>query len=467
MRKGSITIFFALILSMIIVLICASMESVKMMCARTQIANGADVGMYSLFAQYDRYLLDTYGLFYVDASYGTDDLQMSRAYRTVERYMIPILEQDHLDLSIASGGITSFVLATDQTGQPFRDQAVTYMRDAFGSQGVHFLVDKIRGDAAEIRRQEETGWMLEAQDLMARYDEEMARAGNESAQAEIVRQGEVLAETPGNPGVDPIDMIREIWGMGILDLVIADQALLSDREIDTGQLVSQRSLEEGMGALTPASVPDTAGEKVLFQEYMMQNCGTYCNPSEAGGLRYQVEYSLGRTGSDRGNLERVASRLLAIRESDNFALLCADPQKRAQSAALAADIASGSLIPPSVEVVEMALLCSCDVIPGAVPAMTLCLEIWLPDLLAECAVERPQGGMGLDYEDYLRALLFLGSEEDNVMGCMDMIEADVRGQRGREGFRMDCCLEAMEVGVDVGVGREKIYTVIHRYGYDL
>ncbi len=53
------------------------------------------------------------------------------------------------------------------------------------------------------------------------------------------------------------------------------------------------------------------------------------------------------------------------------------------------------------------------------------------------------------------------------MGCMDMIEADVRGQRGREGFRMDCCLEAMEVGVDVGVGREKIYTVIHRYGYDL
>lgn len=483
MRKGSITIFFALILSMIIVLICASMESVKMMCARTQIANGADVGMYSLFAQYDRYLLDTYGLFYVDASYGTDDLQMSRAYRTVERYMMPILEQDHLDLSIASGGITSFVLATDQTGQPFRDQAVTYMRDAFGSQGVHFLVDKIRGDAAEIRRQEETGWMLEAQDLMARYDEEMARAGNESAQAEIVRQGEALAETPGNPVVDPIDMIREIWGMGILDLVIADQALLSDREIDTGQLVSQRSLEEGMGALTPASVPDTAGEKVLFQEYMMQNCGTYCNPSEAGGLRYQVEYSLGRTGSDRENLERVASRLLAIRESDNFALLCADPQKRAQSAALAADIASGSLIPPSVEAVEMALLCCWSFAEsildvkalfdgGRVPLVKdpgswdLPLER-LPDLLAECAVERPQGGKGLDYEDYLRALLFLGSEEDNVMGCMDMIEADVRGQRGREGFRMDCCLEAMEVGVDVGVGREKIHTVIHRYGYDL
>lgn len=325
--------------------------------------------------------------------------------------------------------------------------------------------------------------MLEAQDLMGRYDEEMARAVNESAQAEAVRQGEVLAENPGIPVGDLIDMIREIWRMGILDLVITDQALLSDRELDTGKLASQRNLEKGMGALMPASVPGTEGETVLFQEYMIQNCGTYRNPSETGGLRYQVEYSLGRTGSDRENLERVASRLLAIREGDNFALLCADPQKRAQSAALAADIASGYLIPPSVEVVEMALL-RCwsfgesilDIKAlfdgGRVPLVKdpgswdLPLER-LPDLLAECAGQRPQGGSGLDYKDYLRALLFLGAEEDNVMGCMDMIEADVRRQRGREGFRMDCCLGAMEVGVDVGVGRERVYTVIHRYGYDL
>ena len=86
---------------MIIVLVCTSIESVKMMCARTQIANSADVGMYSLFAQYDRYLLDRYGLFYLDASYGADGLQLGRAYRTVEAYMDPILDQGHLDLTIA------------------------------------------------------------------------------------------------------------------------------------------------------------------------------------------------------------------------------------------------------------------------------------------------------------------------------------------------------------------------------
>ena len=48
-----------------------------------------------------------------------------------------------------------------------------------------------------------------------------------------------------------------------------------------------------------------------------------------------------------------------------------------------------------------------------------------------------------------------------------MIEADIRNQQGRENFRMDCCLDAMEVEIDVRVNRTRTYTVLHQYGYDL
>ena len=63
LKKGSITIFLALILSLILSLVCASIESVRMAAARTQIINSMDIGLYSLFGQYDRNLLEDYDLF--------------------------------------------------------------------------------------------------------------------------------------------------------------------------------------------------------------------------------------------------------------------------------------------------------------------------------------------------------------------------------------------------------------------
>ena len=89
-------------------------------------------------------------------------------------------------------------------------------------------------------------------------------------------------------------------------------------------------------------------------------------------------------------------------------------------------------------------------------------------MINELTVQRSDGDeQGLNYEDYLRALLFLESADSKIMGSMDMIEADIRNQQGRENFRMDCCLDAMEVEIDVRVNRTRTYTVLHQYGYDL
>lgn len=484
MRKGSITVFFALVLSIVIVLICTSIESVKMMCARTQIANGAEVGMYSLFAQYDRYLLEQYNLFYVDASYGTGELRMSQIYRTVEEYMDPILQQNYLDLSICSGGITSFELAADHHGQPFYGQAVSYMKDTLGSQGVQLLLEKIQKNTGDIEAQQNAKSQAEDTNSMASYDDEMARAGNESAQAEAQMQGEGMAEVPDVQVENPIDTIREIQRMGILELVISDQTALSDREIDTGQMVSHRDLEQGMGVLSSASTQSSAADKVLFQEYIMRKCGTYVHPSDGNGLKYQAEYIIGRSGSDKENLKKVANRLLLIREGVNFAHLYTDPAKRAQSAALAAAIASGFLVPPAAGVIEMVLLLCWSFGESVLDVRALFdgnrvpllknAQNWnlslenLPNLLGELSVSRPGGEeQGLDYEDYLRALLFLESEDNKIMGSMDMIEGDIRNRPGRENFRLDCCLEAMEVEIDVQVNRSRTYTVLNQYGYNL
>lgn len=484
MRKGSITVFFALILSIIIVLICTATESVKMMCARTQIANGADVGMYSLFAQYDRDLLERYHLFYLDAAYGTGTLQMSEAYQTVEAYMEPILHQNYLDLSIASGGITSFVLATDCDGRPFFNQAVAHMRDALNHSEIPFLAKKVLEDSKEAAHWQEEGKQIESCHFLAAYEEEMARAGNESAQAEaeLPRPEEIPTETVvENPIENPIDTIREMQNRGILDLVFADSSVLSGQEADVSQFLSSRDLEQGMGILYPAATQSSVREKVLFQEYLMQNLGMYLQPS-GSALKYQTEYILGKSHSDKTNLERAAQRLLWIREGVNFTFLYADPQKRAQSAALAAAIASGFRVAPSVEVIERALLFCWAfgesvlevkaLFDGNQVPKTKNPQNWilplenLSNLPIELSVQQPGGEeSGMSYGDYLRALLYLEPEGQQVMGSMDLIEADIRSQPGRQNFRLDCCLEAMEAAVDVEVNQTRSYTVLHRYGY--
>ena len=45
-KKGSVTVFLTLSLSLLLSLICASIESVRMASARTQILNGMDIGLY-------------------------------------------------------------------------------------------------------------------------------------------------------------------------------------------------------------------------------------------------------------------------------------------------------------------------------------------------------------------------------------------------------------------------------------
>lgn len=55
-ERGSITLFLALILSLLLSLVCTSIESVRMASARTQILNSMDIGLYSVFGQYDNFL---------------------------------------------------------------------------------------------------------------------------------------------------------------------------------------------------------------------------------------------------------------------------------------------------------------------------------------------------------------------------------------------------------------------------
>lgn len=337
-RKGSITVFLALILSLMLSLVCTSIESVRMAAARTQILNSMDIGLYSLFGQYDKMLLEKYDLFGLDGSCGGGELKMGAVYDNMESYIKPVLKQNSQKLSLEQGGFTGYRLLTDESGEVFYQQIVRYMKETLGSQGIQLLLQKMQDSGTKTKEAEARGELAEQGNALQSYESEMnAAAQNSRAAAEAAKKQEESGESSGisqppvsppdppQKVVNPISVIRRIRKMGILELVIPAGGGVSEKETDKGNLVSGRELQQGMPMFGAVNAEDSYTAGILYQQYLMNKLGNYRKPS-SDGLSYQIEYILGGKTSDLANLKSVAKRLLLIREGVNFACLAADTE---------------------------------------------------------------------------------------------------------------------------------------------
>lgn len=340
-KKGSITIFLALILSLVLSLVCASIESVRMAAARTQILNSMDIGLYSLFGQYDRTLLEDYELFALYAG-GKEELDMASVYDDFQTYMKPVLKQNSQKLELLQGGFNGYQLLSDGKGEIFYQQAVQYMRETLGSQGVQTLLGKLKDQEKKTEDAEKKGEQAENKGTLDSYDSAITDAAQKSEEAkkeqeQQKKQGDFSDAGNGDDftgGVDesvenPIPIIRRVRKMGLLDLVVPSERGISDAITDRKSLTSGRKLQTGLMLDTDIRSDNSYTSGILFGQYLLKKLGNYRRPA-AAGLNYQVEYILGGKNSDRENLKSVAGKLLVIRQGGNMAYLLSDGGKRIQ-----------------------------------------------------------------------------------------------------------------------------------------
>lgn len=482
-RRGSITVFLSLMLSLMVSLVCTSIVSVRMAAARVQILNGMDIGLYSLFGQYDRKLLEDYELFALDGSGGGGELKLAAVYDELVSYMEPVLKQNSQKLSLEGGGFTGYRLLTDEGGKAFFQQIVSYMKETLGSQGIQLLLGRMQERENKVKHAEEEGKRAEGGGTLESYDsavDQAAQASREAA-AESENSGEAPVQPPAaRPVENPITVIRRIMKMGILELVIPPGSEISSKTTDKGGLVSGRTLQTGLPVPDGLECDDSYTAKLLFQQYLMTRLGNFRKPS-AGGLSYQIEYILGGKQEDMDNLKAVAKKLLLVREGVNFACLAADSSKRAQAEALALAIASGFLIPPAASAITAALLFCWSFAEsildvrelfdgGKVPLVKsgadwqLSLEN-LPHLLEGLDSVRRSSDNGMSYEDYLQIFMIAAGKDRKVMRAMDMVELTVRTAGGRPDFRLDSCITSIEASADVQANEMKTFTVTRQYCY--
>lgn len=493
-KRGSITLFLTLMLSLLLSLVSTSIQSVQMAAARTQILNGMDIGLYSLFGQYDKNLLEKYELFAVDGSFGGGSLDMAGVYDNLEFYMKPVLKQNSQKLSVKQGGFSGYRLLTDEDGEIFYSQIVSYMQETLGSQGIQLLLDRMSDRDRKTQEADQKANEVENKGSLSQYDSEMNQASSKSQQAaeEAAKRqeeqgGDFQAPSPdfqspsSEPVKNPITVIKRIMKMGVLELVLPSGKGISTAQIEKGNLVSVRELQKGM-QMPDGFLPDESySGAVLFQQYLISKLGNYTKPSK-NSLAYQMEYIYAGKNSDLDNLKSVASRLLFLREGVNFACLLGDSVKRSQAQALATAIAAGFLIPPAATVIESALLLCWafaesildvrELFDGGKIPLVKTGEEWqislenLPELMNGLDSMRKKHEQGMNYEDYLQVLLLSSKRGQKIWRSMDMIEDTIRKSDGRPAFCLDSCITAIEASVDVEANRRKTFHVTRQYCYE-
>ncbi len=249
-----------------------------------------------------------------------------------------------------------------------------------------------------------------------------------------------------------LEQVKELVQNGLAELVLPADMQVSAGVFAVDSLPSR--MASGSSLRTPGPV-----ERVLLHEY----CGHFFVNALSGEkkpLQYEMEYLLGGKSSDRENLEEVMGQLLLIRQGLNLIHILSDSAKRNEARGLAAAIVGVTGLAPLVEIMACFIMVVWAAGEAVMDLRTLFaggkVPLWknrdewklsLEGLLnmgkdAACPGQQETDG-GLDYENYLKLLLFLDGHQELQLRMMDLM--DINLQREEDGFTVMKCVYRMKI----------------------
>lgn len=476
-QKGVITVYLALTLAVLLSLIAASVEAVRENTLRFQTECAMDAALYSVFAEYNRTLLNDYDLFYIDTTYGTKQGSYEFTEQRLLKYMQYNLEpqkdlilpgfRDFLGLSANAAVTKKASLASDYDCMVLKQQALAYMQDKIGIPILEKIAENVRIVEEENLEEGKAEERLTVQDQIDSYDNQKVLAGDDEwVEIEVD---------------NPADAVNSQRGSGALYLVTQDSGGISGTQVSVDGYVSKRELRQGEGLPPGEKEADGSLSELLFGEYILEKCGDYTEPKENGRLKYQVEYILAGKNSDLDNLKWVVDRLLILRETANYLYLMMDAEKNAEAEAMAAGVSAVAMIPELKDLIKQALLFAWAYAESVNDVKILLEKGHIPlqkkaddwkmsitDMLhyKSCLTSGDGSDSGMNYQDYLRVFLALSKKKEKAVRLGDVIEMDIRKSSSSPFFRLDYCVGSMEVEAAVSSSYGYEYTIRRRYGYE-
>lgn len=477
-----LTVYLTLTLTIVLSLYLALIESARQNAFFLETECVTDVGLNSALAEYHRELLDQYNLFAVDSSYGTVLPQVDITGRHLSEYIEMNLSTDEVFMD--------WLLYRDFVGASLKDVEVTkarYLTDGDGAVFRRRAAEAVWNDMNLNLFEDLQGWMQTVEsEKLAERDIEAEKHKLDQELDSYDGEEVYISETEWITidVVNPTDALEKLRKKGILSLAVDNPLALSNKSISTENLIESRaavgSINDGNMELAELAEGEKLLERFFFQEYLLQYMGHYGAESEEDVLSYQIEYLIAGQGNDINNLQSVANTIFAVRQVANTLYVFSDEDSRIVAGVLAKALAIAMELPEAKELLEWILLFGwafaesvydmrCLMNGERIPLMKD-PESWffsLDKALTMNLIEvNRQETEGLSYEDYLRILMCLQDEEQLTMRAMNMVEADIRATEGNEHFRLDGCLDSVEVvvqfesafGYECEITRQKGYS---------
>lgn len=480
--KGYLTIYVALSLMVVLSLCLTLIEGARQSTIRLETECVMDVGLNSVMAEYHREVLEQYGLFYIDSSYGSTYPSYYNTEARLKEYLeenlaweeaayADFLYKDLLEMELEHVFLKKVILATDGDGTLFQKRAAAVVWEETGL-----------GLAEEVLNWVQT---VEAKGLLSGNQEAQKQAVDSQLQAydntlrELTEEEWVTIEI-----INPTEHINTMRKKGVLKWVLDSTVLLSGQRVDLSQYISARrrrgQMNQGNGMVTENA---SAVEQILFHEYMLQYAGHYGQEKEGSLLKYQAEYLVAGKDRDTENLRKVAEKICAIREAANILYLYQSKEKAGAAEALAWILAAAVWSPDLQPLFQATLLLGWAYVEslydtrlilagGRVPILKddnswhYDLDSILETVDLQCKkTQANDKSKGLNYTDYLHILLYLTDAEKLTFRFMDVMEMDIRLTEGNEAFRMDGCIEGLEAEAGIKSGYGYQYTIQREKSY--
>lgn len=462
MRKGYITVFFSLAISLCLSLLMGLIYGVRENAIRLKASESVEISLRSCFGEYQRELWKRYNLVFTDASYGYNVGSMILP----EVHMLSAINRnfDENTLSIIGGKdllkLTAFDVytdavrfATDDVGQSIKNQAVKCMKYKYGIGYINAVYDELFETEEYELCEEDLSEIEEAAEASENLNMPVIGAKTEEFQNLVKGQ-------------------KNVSLLSTLRLVLPDISKVSTTKINKAVLYEKRA--HNQGNLKKDQKSDVT-DNLFFSEYLMTYFGNFRSKKENTVLSYETEYLIAGKEADSHNLEAVVNRIFLIRQAANMASLYKDKERMAKIKTMS-EIASAILMNPELEPsIELLAVTSWSYLESIDDLKRLCRgekvpiiknsDEWRTSLFSQLIpdVFEEKSDKGIRYEDYLRFFLATAKEETVRTRMMNLLELNVRNSAGNENFRLDYCFDAWSVTAYVSSEYGHSYTVERSY----
>lgn len=431
MRKGSISIFTLLVMILVASVLFVLLEATRCQEIRRLSNLQTQLALESAFANYNPVLWEEYEVLGCDVS----QLERHVFERANCKADTSLRGLNLLRFGVQDFETKEYTLLTDGGGAVYEQAVASSMKETL----VYGMAKELFNQYEVIKRLEKESnwsplWLI-------------------NGLSQELPEVEITIENPMKEAVG-------IQNKGVLELVVDDMRMLSDKSLNLKELVSHRTLAQGKSPIIPEN---EWLDKVLLQQYILQNMSNYCSQIQHPGMAYEVEYVIGGKGSDIENLKYVVNRLLLLREMTNFLYLTSNAAKMEEAGVIALALAGTSVNPVVVEVVRMGIVAAwafgesvLDVrallqgkkIPLLKSASTWTLEISQIASVTKGYFTAKECENGLSYQQYLGILLLFLQDNELSMHAMDMQEVALRMHERNGSFRMDEILVQAKLEID-------------------